>query len=130
MSHPLSQDKETRFYEFNGFRVDAQNRLLLRSGEIVPLTAKVFDILLVLVKNRGRVLDKRELMEAVWPDSFVEVGNLTRNISTLRRALGESPTEHQHIVTFPGRGYSFVTPVSEVESRPQLFIRERIHAQI
>ena len=129
MTLPSGQNGN-RFYEFDGFRVDAQNRLLFKFGEMVPLTAKVFDILLLLVQNPGRVLDKKELMDAVWPDSFVEEGNLARNISTLRRVLGESPTEHRYIVTLAGRGYSFVAPVSEVENPGSLLIRETVSAQV
>jgi eukaryotic-like serine/threonine-protein kinase len=105
----------SRFYDFGPFRVDAVNRLLLRERDIVPLTPKVFDILLVFVTNSGRMLEKEDLMKQVWPESFVEEGNLTRNVSTLRKALGESPREHQYIVTVPGRGYRFVAPVVEVQ---------------
>src|SRR5688572_15203885 len=103
-----------RFYDFGPFRVDAVNRLLLRDRQVVPLTSKVFDILLVFVNNTGRVLDKEDLMKQVWPESFVEEGNLTRNVSTLRKALGESPQEHHYIITVPGRGYRFVPSVSQV----------------
>ena len=95
-------------YEFDSFRVDATNRLLLRDGEVVPLTAKVFDLLLVFVENHGRLLEKDEVMQRVWQQSFVEEGNLTRNVSTLRKALGEDSKSHQYIVTVPGYGYKFV----------------------
>src|ERR1044071_5004813 len=101
-------------YEFDAFRVDATNRLLLRDGEVVPLTAKVFDLLLVFVENHGRLLEKDEVMQRVWPQSFVEEGNLTRNVSTLRKALGETSKSHQYIVTVPGYGYKFVATVKEV----------------
>jgi Tol biopolymer transport system component/DNA-binding winged helix-turn-helix (wHTH) protein len=104
-----------RFYNFGPFRLDSLNRLLLRDSEIVPLTSKVFDILLLFASNSGRLLSKEDLMEQVWPGSFVEEGNLTRNISTLRKALGESPREHQYIVTVSGRGYRFVATVAEVQ---------------
>ena len=76
-----------RFYEFGPFRVDSVSRLLLRDGEVVPLTPKEFDILLVLVENRGDVVEKGRLMREIWPDTAVEEGNLTTNISTLRKAL-------------------------------------------
>ena len=75
------------FYEFGPFHVDAVKGLLLRDGELVSLTPKAFDILLVLVENHGEVLTKDELMRAVWPDTVVEENNLARNISTLRKAL-------------------------------------------
>ena len=73
-------------YEFDRFRVDSLNRLLLHDGEVVPLTSKIFDILLLLVENSGRVLEKEEVMQKVWQSSFVEESNLARNISTLRKA--------------------------------------------
>lgn len=109
-------------YEFGPFRVDAVKRLLYRDGEVVPLTARVFDILLVFITNSGRTLTKEELMEQVWPGDFVEEGNLTRNVSTLRKALGESPDDHHYLVTIPGRGYRFVAEVREAtdEEHPNL----------
>ena len=131
MSQSNRQSEEALCYEFGPFRVDTGNRLLLRGDEVVPLTSKVFDILLVFVQNSGRLLDKDEVMREVWPESFVEEGNLTRNVSTLRKALGESPHEHQYIVTVPGRGYRFVARVSESESNgDMLVVEERIRARI
>ena len=109
MGQPAKQ-----FFEFDLFRLDPVERLLYRDGELVPLTAKVFDILLVFVQNSGRTLEKEEMMSKVWPDQFIEEGNLTRNVSTLRKALGETPDDHRYIVTIPGRGYRFVAEVSEV----------------
>src|SRR5262249_40334071 len=103
------------FFEFDLFRLDPVERLLYRDGELVPLTAKVFDILQVFVQNSGRTLEKEEIMRQVWPDQFVEEGNLTRNISTLRKALGESRDDHRYIVTIPGRGYRFVADVRETQ---------------
>ena len=100
-------------YQFGEFRLDSSSRLLLKDGVPVQLMPKAFDMLLVLVENRGRLLEKEVLMNEVWPDSFVEEANLTVNISALRRALGESPNEHRYIVTIPGRGYKFVADVSE-----------------
>ena len=100
------------FYEFGPFRIDAAKRLLLREGNVVPLTPKCFDILLALVENGGQVVEKPALLTRVWPDSFVEEGNLTFNVSMLRKALGERPDEHKYIVTIPGRGYKFVATVN------------------
>lgn len=100
-------------YEFGRFRVNVAERVLLRDGEIVPLTPKVFDILLTLVENSGQVVSKEELMKRVWPDTYVEEGNLTQNISLLRKALGESPGGVQFIETVPRRGYRFVAAISE-----------------
>jgi DNA-binding winged helix-turn-helix (wHTH) protein/tetratricopeptide (TPR) repeat protein len=98
-------------YEFGKFRCDPQEQLLLSEGRPVPLSPKAFEILLALIQSKGRLLTKDALMHQVWPDSFVEEGNLTVNISALRRALGENPGEQQYIETVPRRGYRFVAPV-------------------
>ena len=100
-------------YEFGPFSVDAGKRLLLRNGEPVPLAPKVLETLLALIENRERVLTKDELLKQVWGDTIVEEGGLTRNISVLRKALGEKPEDHQYIVTVPARGYRFVAEVRE-----------------
>jgi len=105
---------DKHFYEFGPFRVDPQKRLLLGDKGPVALAPKAYELLLALVENQGRVLDKDELMRRVWPDQIVEEANLTVNISALRKALGESPNEHRFIVTVPGRGYKFVEGVREV----------------
>jgi DNA-binding winged helix-turn-helix (wHTH) protein/TolB-like protein len=104
---------ESQNYEFGRFSLNTAERVLLREGEPVPLTPKVFDILLVLVENGGRVVGKEDLMKRVWPSTFVEEGNLTQNISLLRKALGESPNGVQFIETVPRRGYRFVAPTRE-----------------
>jgi DNA-binding winged helix-turn-helix (wHTH) protein/TolB-like protein len=100
------------FYEFGRFRLKPDERVLLRGEEFVPLTPKAFDILLTLLENDGRIVRKDDLMKKVWPDTFVEEGNLTQNVSLLRKALGESATGPQFIETVPRRGYRFVAPVS------------------
>jgi DNA-binding winged helix-turn-helix (wHTH) protein/Tfp pilus assembly protein PilF len=99
------------FYDFGPFSVDAGRRLLLRNSEPVPLAPKVLETLLVLIENRERVLSKDELLKQVWGDTTVEEGGLTRNISVLRKALGEKPEDHQYIVTVPALGYRFVAEV-------------------
>jgi TolB-like protein/Flp pilus assembly protein TadD len=101
-------------YEFGPFRLLPGERRLLRGGEMVALTPKVFDTLLALVEHSGRLLGKDELMKTIWQDSFVEEGNLTQNIFILRKVLGESPHDHQYIVTIPGQGYRFVAEVRRV----------------
>lgn len=101
-----------RCYSFEEFRVDAAKRLLFRGERRVPVAPKVFDTLLVLVENSGRVVEKDELMRLVWPDTIVEENNLNQTISALRKALGEDPTQHRYIVTVPGRGYRFVGTVN------------------
>jgi Tol biopolymer transport system component/DNA-binding winged helix-turn-helix (wHTH) protein len=85
--------------------------LLMRDGRMTPLPPKVFDTLLVLVENSGRVVSKDELMQSLWPDTFVEESNLTQNISQLRRALGDGAGDAQYIETIPKRGYRFVAGV-------------------
>jgi DNA-binding winged helix-turn-helix (wHTH) protein/TolB-like protein/tetratricopeptide (TPR) repeat protein len=102
-------------YAFGTFHIDAVKRLLLRDGKVVPLTPKCFDLLLALVETPTEVIGKDELMKRIWPDSFVEEGNLTYNISMLRKALGEKAGEHQYIVTIPGRGYRFSANVTELQ---------------
>jgi TolB-like protein/DNA-binding winged helix-turn-helix (wHTH) protein len=114
----MSSQTEQHFYEFGPFRVDTLKRLLLRDGQTVPLTAKAFDTLLTFVQHSGQDLDKDELIRAVWPDTIVEENNLTQNVSALRKALGESKSEHRYIVTIPGRGYRFVAAVKEVGDAP------------
>jgi TolB-like protein/Flp pilus assembly protein TadD len=103
-----------RSYEFGPFRADLTKRLLLRDGELVALTPKAFETLVVLLEHGGEVLLKEELIERVWPDTVVEEGSLNRNISTLRKVLGEAPNDHRYIVTVPGRGYRFVGELREV----------------
>src|SRR6266498_3595233 len=105
-------------YEFGPFRVDMRERRLLRDGQVVPLRPKVFDVLLVLVQNGGRFLSKAELIKRVWRDTVVEEGNLARNISTLRNALGERPSEAKFIETVPWQGYRFVAAVKELTDEP------------
>src|SRR3954447_12068680 len=101
-----------RLYEFGPFRLDPRKRLLLRENEPVPLTPKAIETLIVLVENRDRVVLKDDLMKTLWPDSFVEESNLSQNIFTLRKALGDQ--EKRSILTVPGRGYQFTASVREV----------------
>ncbi len=98
-------------FEFDSFRLDPAERLLLRDGEPVPLEPKVFETLLVLIRHGRGLVGKEELMRAVWPDSFVEESNLTRNISILRKALSRDGGGPQYIETVPKRGYRFVREV-------------------
>jgi DNA-binding winged helix-turn-helix (wHTH) protein/TolB-like protein len=108
--------QESQSYEFGRFRLKTAERVLLREGELVPLTPKVFDILVTLVEHGGQVVAKDDLMKRVWPNTYVEEGNLTQNISLLRKALGESPGGAQFIETVPRRGYRFVADTSHVWS--------------
>jgi DNA-binding winged helix-turn-helix (wHTH) protein len=99
-------------YEFGGYRLDPLRRVLLgRDGALVRLKPKAFDTLLHLVEHAGETLDKHSILEAIWPNAVVEENGLNKNVSVLRRALGETPGEHRFIVTEPGRGYRFVADV-------------------
>lgn len=98
---------------FGPFCLDADEQLLLRDGRLVPLPAKVVSTLLVLVRRKGQVVEKDVLMEEVWPNEFVEEGNLAQNIFILRRALGESTHSPMYIETVPRRGYRFLATAVE-----------------
>ena len=109
-------EPQTPIYEFGNFRLCAAKRLLLKGvDEIVPLMPKAFDTLLYLIEHPGKVIEKNELMSAIWADTIVEDNNLTQNISILRRVFGEKPGEHRFIVTVPGHGYKFVAEVRAIE---------------
>jgi DNA-binding winged helix-turn-helix (wHTH) protein len=109
--------KTPQLYEFGPFRLDPEKELLLREDENVPIAPKAFQVLLVLIRHNKQVVTKDDLMKAIWPDTFVEDANLSRNIFLLRKALGESPQDHQYIVTVPGRGYRFAEEVQLVPDR-------------
>jgi TolB-like protein/DNA-binding winged helix-turn-helix (wHTH) protein len=120
-----------QLYEFGPFQADSVRRLLCREGQPVPLTSKAFDTLLVLIRNRDRVMGKEELLKAIWPDSFVEEANLAQNVSTLRKALGDQPGEHLYIATVPGRGYRFVGAVRPpAEPAAEIVVGSRTTAEV
>jgi DNA-binding winged helix-turn-helix (wHTH) protein/TolB-like protein/Flp pilus assembly protein TadD len=119
------------FYDFGPFRVDELERVLLRGEDVVPLTPKAFEILLVLVESSGHVLTKEQLMKRVWPDSFVEEANLSHNIYKLREALGEGRDGEKFIETLPRRGYRFVAKVTEMDDQgSDLIVEEHSRARI
>src|SRR3954470_3588710 len=91
-------------YEFDEFRLDTGQFLLNRGSLSAPLTPTVFRILVVLLEHAGDVVTKQQLIQELWPDSFVEEGNLNRNVSSLRKALGEKPSDHRYIETVPKIG--------------------------
>jgi TolB-like protein/DNA-binding winged helix-turn-helix (wHTH) protein len=103
-----------RFYEFDGCRIDVHRRLLLKNGAAVAIKPKALETLLVLIEHRDRVVEKDELMRAVWPDTVVEEANLTQNVFVIRKALGEAPGEQRYIATIARRGYRFVADVRDV----------------
>ncbi|HUK23187.1 MAG TPA: winged helix-turn-helix domain-containing protein [Terriglobales bacterium] len=115
-------------YEFGPFRVDPEKEVLLRGCEPVPLTPKTFQILLVLIRHSTEVVTKDDLMKAVWPDTFVEEANLSRNIFLLRKALGDNPQE-RFILTVPGRGYRLAENVHLVPER-ELSIVAASHSRV
>ena len=103
----------TNSFRFGDFELDTAKRLLLRGGNPVALNSKTFDLLETLLANRGEVLSREHLIESIWPDQFVEESNLTVQISTLRKALGEMLGENKFIVTVPGKGYKFVGEIDD-----------------
>ena len=107
-------NKASRLFEFGPFQLEAGERVLRRGEEVVQLTPKVFDLLVLMVENPGRLLEKETLLKSLWPDTFVEEANLSVHVSALRKALGESLNEPQYIETVPKRGYRFVANVKEV----------------
>jgi eukaryotic-like serine/threonine-protein kinase len=108
--------KPRQLYEFGPFRLDPDKELLLREDENVLIAPKAFQVLLVLIRYNKQVVTKDDLMKTVWPDTFVEEANLSRNIFLLRKALGEGPQD-KYIVTVPGRGYRFAEDVQLVPER-------------
>ena len=107
------EKKIKALYEFSPFRLDPDERLLLREGQLVPLTPKAFDVLLALIEQRGRLLEKEDLLRAVWPTNIVEEGNLADNISKVWKALGEGEDGQKFIETIPRRSYRFVAEVRQ-----------------
>ena len=103
-------------WEFDGFKLLADKRLLVCDGTPVPLMSKAFDTLVFLVANRHRVVTKDELLHAIWPDVTVEEGNLTQQIFLLRKALGDNAQNPRYIVTVPGHGYRFTARVTEISA--------------
>jgi len=116
--------EDKNFYEFGPFRIDLEERQLLRGQDTIPLTPKAFETLLILIRSSQRVVLKDDLMKALWPDSFVEESNLTQNIFVLRKALGESAQGARYIATVPGRGYRFTEKVRDVTDKPTRLVFE------
>lgn len=106
---------ERQFYEFGRFRMDSNGHMLFCGEQVVPLPPKVADVLFLMVRNAGHVVEKEDLLHEVWPDTAVEEGSLTRAISILRKVLEENDQGQEYIATVPKRGYRFVVPVQLVE---------------
>lgn len=105
-------NEKTRFFDFGPYRLDRVSRVLFRDGILVPLTPKVLATLAALVERPGEVVSKEHLLQTVWPDSFVEEGNLAQNVSVLRKTFGAS----NYVETVPKRGYRFIGPVATVSN--------------
>jgi predicted ATPase/DNA-binding winged helix-turn-helix (wHTH) protein len=117
-------EKQEVIYRFGRFEMNVKEGILRSNGEIVPLTPKIFEMLLLLVRNNGRMLSKDEIMQTVWADSFVEETNLTSNVSRLRKILQENG--EQFIETFPKRGYLFRAEVEEIEPETEIVMTRRV----
>lgn len=111
-------------YEFGPYSLDAAQMLLCRAGSVVPLQLRALEMLLVLLRRRGEVVSKQELMEGVWPDSFVEEGNLTQNIFLLRRELGKTSEGEEYIQTVPKRGYRMNVAVRQIKRHTETEIAQ------
>lgn len=122
-------DFSGKIYGFDNFQLDAGERLLFDGVSTIPLAPKVFDTLLLLVENAGRVLSKERMLREIWEDSFVEENNLAQNISYLRRILGETK-DKKFIETVPKFGYRFIAPVALVENETETVTFERTQARI
>src|SRR5215831_8365508 len=125
----IQGQRAKEWYRFGPFRIDSEREILYRDGEPVPLTHKSFQVLLVLIRHNTEVVTKDDLMKAVWPDTFVAEANLSRNIFMLRKALGESPQDHQYIITEPGRGYRLAESVRLVPEQ-ELNILAASHSKV
>lgn len=104
--NPAADPEPKLLWQLDEIVIDPVRRTLRRHGELVAVTPKAFSILLALLERPGEVVTKQELLQKIWPDTFVTEANLTQNVSSLRKALGESANERRYIVTVPGRGYS------------------------
>src|ERR1700675_4116251 len=112
--------------EFGPFRMDLEERVLMREQETITLSPKAFETLLVLVQHSERVVLKDDLMKTLWPDTFVEESNLSQHIFQLRKALGDKAHDPEYIVTVPGRGYRFAQKVEErIEPDGDLIVHSR-----
>lgn len=112
-----SESPAHRAYAFGPFVADTVTRRLWRDGHRVPITAKTFDVLAVLLEHRDRLVTKDELLDRVWPGTAVQENNLARQVSSLRRALGH-PDEADYVLTVPGQGYRFVASAREIQELP------------
>ncbi len=111
----MVKEQNRRIYKFDEFQIDVPNRQLRRGDKPVIMPAKAFDLLLALVENKGRLIEKDELFSRVWNDRIVEESNLTVHISQIRKALGEKRQNTRYIETVPGYGYRFVGAIENFD---------------
>src|SRR5262245_29044409 len=116
----VPRSRKQKLLTFGSFRVDPNERILLRGDEQIQLQPKTFDLLLMLVENSGRVLEKDQLLAAIWPDAVVEESNLSQNVYLLRKVFGADPAGVKYIETVPKRGYRFVADVLEYRMEMEL----------
>ena len=116
----MNEGADNKIYEFKGFRLEGAQRRLLYRDQQIQLKPKIFDLLLYLVKKRGQLVDKDELMGAIWPNSIVEENNITVSMSILRKILGDNRVEPQFIETVSRHGYRFVAEVTEISEERAL----------
>jgi DNA-binding winged helix-turn-helix (wHTH) protein/TolB-like protein len=120
---------DNAFYEFGPFHLDPTQRLLRREGEPIRLQPKIFDLLLFLVQRSGQLVEKEEIIRRLWPDSFVEEGNLTNNVSILRRELSDTGKDPKYIQTVPKHGYRFIAAVRVLQIEAEAASEEGISAE-
>src|SRR6185312_16651722 len=108
----------SEIYEFGPFRLDVGNRILRRGTVPIPLSPKAFQTLLVLVQGAGRIVDKDELLKAVWPDTYTVESNMAHQVLAIRKALGDFSNGKQYIETISGRGYRFVGAINVAAEAP------------
>jgi DNA-binding winged helix-turn-helix (wHTH) protein len=113
-----------RFYEFGPFRLDPNRHRLFLGDEVVPLSPKAIQTLILLVENRGKLLERESLMDALWPHVIVEDANLTVAVSQLRKALNQNGEKGEFIETIPRVGYRFVADICEVIKEPATLVPE------
>ena len=123
----MKTQDDNLFYEFGPFRMESRERRLIRDGELVPLPPKAFDILLVLIRNGGRLVEREELIKTVWGNAFVEENNLSVNISLIRKALtNHDDGSTEYIETIPKHGYRFVASVRSIPSDNAKFVTGKL----
>lgn len=103
-------------YQFDNVQVDLQTFRVWKDGQPLPLEPKAFEVLVFFINNQGRLVEKRELLDAVWSESFVTPNALTRVIAHLRKSLGDDAKDARYIETVPTRGYRFIADVQTVEA--------------